>query len=56
MKAIGIVILFPMMSVLILSLYVQGGTSRTAAVVLLVASLIGAVVGLVLRRKSVPDQ
>lgn len=56
MKAAGIVILLPLISVLIVSLYVHGGASRIAALVLLVASVIAAVAGLVLRRKSVANQ
>jgi len=56
MKAAGIVILFPLMSVLIVSLYVHGGTSRIAALLLLVGSVIAAVAGLVLKRKSVANQ
>jgi hypothetical protein len=41
MKSAGIVILLPLLSVLIVSLYVAGGASRTAALVLLAASVIG---------------
>ena len=41
MKAAGIVILLPLISVVIVSLYVHGGTSRIAALVLLVCSEIG---------------
>jgi hypothetical protein len=52
MKAAGIVILFPLMSVLIVSLYVHGAASRIVALVLLVVSVIGLVAGLVLRRGS----
>lgn len=52
MKAAGIVILLPLMSVLIVSLYVAGGTSRVAAVVLLGVSAIGVVVGLLQKRSS----
>ena len=50
MKAAGIVICFPLMSVIIVSLYVHGGASRVAAVVLLVASAVGALAGLVWKR------
>ena len=39
MKAAGIVILFPVMSVVIVSLYVHGGAARVAAFALLVSSL-----------------
>jgi hypothetical protein len=51
MKAAGIVILLPLMSVLIVSLYVAGGESRTAALVLLGASVVGVLVGLRWKRK-----
>lgn len=50
MKAAGIVILFPLISVLIVSLYVQGGASRIVALVLLTASLVGSLTGFVLNR------
>jgi len=49
MKAAGIVILLPLLSVLIVSLYVAGGSSRTAALVLLAVSAIGLLTGLVKR-------
>jgi hypothetical protein len=39
MKAAGIVILFPLISIVIVSLYVHGGASRIAALALLVGSL-----------------
>jgi len=52
MKSAAIVILFPLMSVLVVSLYVLGGTSRTAALILLVLSSIGALVGLLIRSRS----
>jgi hypothetical protein len=39
MKAAGIVILFPLISVVIVSLYVHGGAARVAALALLVGSL-----------------
>jgi len=45
MKAAGIVILLPLMSVLIVSLYVRGGTSRGAALLLLATSAIALVMG-----------
>jgi len=41
MKSAGIVILLPLMSVLIVSLYVAGDASRIIALVLLGASVIG---------------
>jgi hypothetical protein len=50
MKSAGVVILLPLMSVLIVSLYVQGGAARTAALVLLAASLVGGVVTLTRKR------
>ena len=50
MKAALFVILLPLMSVLIVSLYVAGGASRTAALVLLVVSVIGTVAGLLRRQ------
>ena len=40
MKSIGLIVLFPLVSVIILSLYAAGGASRVAAVVLLVASVV----------------
>ena len=52
MKAAGIVILLPLMSVLIVSLYVAGGASRAAALVLLAVSTIALVTSLVKRRGS----
>jgi hypothetical protein len=56
MKSASIIILLPLMSVLILSLYVHGGASRIAALVLLVGSVVGALAGIVLKRKSVANQ
>jgi hypothetical protein len=50
MKAAGIVILFPLISVIIVSLYVQGGASRIAAMVLLIATVLGALAGLIRKR------
>jgi hypothetical protein len=50
MKATVIVILFPLMSVIIVSLYVHGGASRIAALVLLAAGVLGALAGLVWKR------
>jgi hypothetical protein len=50
MKSAGIVILLPLLSVLILSLYVAGGVPRTAALVLLAATVAGGLAGLILKR------
>jgi len=50
MKAAGIVILFPLISVIIVSLYVHGGTSRIAALVLLVATILAVLAGLIRKR------
>jgi hypothetical protein len=55
MKAAGIVIVLPLMSVLIVSLYVQGGASRAAALILLGASVVGAIAGFLSRRSARPD-
>jgi hypothetical protein len=52
MKAASIVILLPLLSVLIVSLYLAGGVSRTAALVLLAISVIGGIAGLLSRRDS----
>jgi hypothetical protein len=49
MKAAGIVILFPVMSVVVMSLYLHGAASRIVALVLLGGSVIAAVAGLVLK-------
>lgn len=48
--------LFPLMSVVIVSLYVHGGASRVAVLGLLVGSVIAAVAGLVLKRGSVANR
>jgi hypothetical protein len=45
MKTAAIVILFPVMSVVIVSLYVHGAASRIVALVLLVAGVIGVLAG-----------
>lgn len=50
MKAAGIVILFPLTSVIIVSLYVHGGASRIGALVLLSVSVVGLIAGLVCKR------
>jgi hypothetical protein len=52
MKSASTVILLPLLSVLIVSLYVAGGTSRTAALVLLAASGVGGLVSFVRKRTS----
>ena len=56
MKAAGIVILLPLLSVLIVSLYVRGGTSRTAALLLLAISAIGLVMGFVKKSSARPQR
>jgi len=56
MKAAGIVILLPLMSVLIVSLYVAGEASRTAALLLLAVSVIGLLTGLMKRSGSRPER
>jgi hypothetical protein len=56
MKSASIVILLPLMSVLIVSLYVSGGAARTAALVLLGVSVMGVVAGLIFKRKSPADR
>jgi hypothetical protein len=55
MKSASIVILLPLMSVLIVSLYLAGGAWRTVALVLLTASVIGGLASLVLKRSPGPD-
>jgi hypothetical protein len=50
MKAAGVVILLPLMSVLIVSLYVAGGASRVVALVLLAGSAVVLVSGFVKSR------
>jgi positive regulator of sigma E activity len=55
MKSAGIVILLPLVSVLIVSLYVAGGASRAAALILLGASVVGAVAGFLWRRNARHD-
>jgi hypothetical protein len=52
MKSASIVIVLPLMSVLIVSLYVAGGASRTAALGLLAASVVGGLVGFGRKRTS----
>jgi hypothetical protein len=59
MKAAGIVILFPLVSVIIVSLYVHGGASKIAALAVLGASIGGvlaAVAGLVLNLGSLVNR
>jgi hypothetical protein len=50
MKAVAIVILFPLLSVITVSLYVHGGTSRIAALVLLMGSVVGVLAALIWKR------
>lgn len=50
MKAVGIVILLPLISVVIVSLYIHEGASRIAALVLLAVSVVGFMTGLVWKR------
>ncbi len=50
MRAMGLIILFPLLSVIILSLYAAGGASRVAALVVLAASAVG-IAGLLLKRR-----
>ncbi len=52
MKAAGVVILLPLMSVLFVSLYVAGGASRTTALALLAVSVVALLTGLVKRTGS----
>ena len=47
MKAVAIVILFPLLSVITVSLYVHGGTSRIAALALLAVCVVGVLTNLV---------
>jgi positive regulator of sigma E activity len=56
MKSASIVILLPLMSVLVVSLYAAGGVSRTAALVLLAASVIGGLASFVLKRSPKRDR
>ena len=50
MRAAGIVILLPLVSVLVVSLYVAGGMARVAALVLLAGSAVVLVSGFVKSR------
>jgi hypothetical protein len=50
MKSMGVIVLFPLLSVIILSLYGAGGASRVVAVVLLAVSVVG-IAGLLLKRR-----
>ncbi len=56
MKSVGLIVLFPLLSVVILSLYAMGGASRVAALVLFVASIVLAITGLFLKRHSRVDR
>ena len=53
MKAAGIVILFPLISVIIVSLYVHGGAARIAGLALLVATVLGALAGVIRKRSRI---
>jgi hypothetical protein len=52
MKPAGVVILFPRISVIIVSLYIHGGASRIAALVLLAGSVLGIAVSLIRKRSA----
>jgi hypothetical protein len=56
MKAVAIVILFPLISVIVVSLYVHGGASRIVTLVLLTASFIGAVISFICKRNPRPNK
>ncbi|MGC2198142.1 MAG: hypothetical protein WA628_25955 [Terriglobales bacterium] len=49
MRSAGIVILLPLISVLIVSLYAAGGASRTVALLLLILSVAAAIAGFFLK-------
>ena len=55
MKSMGVIVLFPLLSVIILSLYAMGAASRLAALVLLALSVLGALAGVILKRHSNVD-
>ena len=50
MKAAAIVIMFPLISVIVVSLYVHGGASRVVALVLLATGLVGLLASLIWKR------
>jgi hypothetical protein len=50
MRSMGVIVLFPLLSVIILSLYAMGGATRVAAIVLLVSTVVG-IAGFLLRRR-----
>jgi len=54
MKSAGVVVLFPLLSVVILSLYGAGGAPRKAALVLLAVSLAFSLAGFILKRGPRP--
>lgn len=56
MKAAAIVILFPLMSVIIVSLYVHGGASRIAALVLLAGSVLAVIGRILVTRNSATNR
>jgi hypothetical protein len=55
-KAIGVIIVFPVLSVMILSLYVAGGASRYAAIALLVGSVLAIAIMLLRKRNPSTDR
>jgi len=56
MKSMGLIVLLPFLSVIILSLHAAGGASRVAALALFAASVAGAIAGLFLKRHSCLDR
>ena len=52
MKAAGIVILLPLISVIIVSLYVHGGAARIAALVLLASSIAAVFLSWIVKRQK----
>jgi hypothetical protein len=52
MKAVGIVILFPLVSVITVTLYVHGGTARNAALLLLASSIAAAFLSWIVKRQK----
>jgi hypothetical protein len=55
MKALGVIVVLPFLSVLILSLYGMGGVAKIAALVLLAVSVTGAIAALLWKRSPNPD-
>jgi hypothetical protein len=56
MRSMGVIVLFPLLSVIILSLYAMGGVWRVAALLLLVAGVGGAIAGVFLKGHSRVDR